>query len=186
MKPPRILMITATAAALVCGSAGVAGNDMRIVPGVRVQGSDGEMVGTVEEARDDAIIVNTGNHRALISMRSVERAGKHLWINATKDEIDRMMDEKRQAEAARRNAFLTPGRLVRSVDSKPVGRIVAIEREAQSVVILRNEGVIALKPDHFALIEDRLVALFTRAQIDENTKPVPDALRQRLAGMSAP
>jgi len=186
MRLPHSLIVTAAVAALICGSAGYAGNDESIVPGALVQGSDGETVGTVEEARSDAVIVNTGSHRALISIRSVERVGDHLRINATKTDIDGMVDQKQRDEAARREELLAPGRLVRSVDSKPIGRIVAIEREADSVVILRNEGVIALKPEHFAVIEDRLVALFTRAQIDENTKPVPEALRRRLAGISGP
>ncbi|KPQ38192.1 MAG: hypothetical protein HLUCCX21_00500 [Porphyrobacter sp. HL-46] len=185
MKLAHTIAATASAAALVCGTMGHASDDPRIAPGVRILGADGEAVGTVEETRDDAVVVNTGSHRALITIRSIERADDGLRINATRDDIDKMIDQRRRDEAARRDEFLAPGRLVRSVDSQPVGRIVAIEREAESVVILRNEGIIALKPDHFAVVDDRLVALFTRAQIDENTKPVPEALRQRLAGMSA-
>lgn len=184
MKLAQNLSFTVGAAALLCGTVGLAANDPLIAPGVPVQGADGEMVGTVEETRGDAVVVNTGNHRALITIRSIERSGESLTINATKDDIEQMIDQQRREEAARRDEYLAPGRLVRSVDSKPVGRIVAIEREADSVVILRNEGVIALKQNHFAVVEDRLVALFTLKQIDENTKPVPEVVRQRLAGLS--
>ncbi|WP_296715924.1 hypothetical protein [Erythrobacter sp.] len=184
MKLTPHLSAAASVVSLLCGTASLAANDPFIAPGVPVQGADGEMVGTVEETRGEAVVVNTGNHRALITIRSIERAGESLTINATKDDIDQMIDRQRREEAARRDEFLAPGRLVRSVDSEPVGRIVAIEREADSVVILRNEGVIALKQDHFAVIDNRLVALFTREQIDENTKPVPEVVRQRLAGLS--
>lgn len=184
MKLTHNLSVTASVVALLCGTAGLAANDPFIAPGVPVQGVDGEMVGTVEETQGDAVVVNTGNHRALITIRSIERSGESLIINATRDDIEQMVDLQRREEAVRRDEYLAPGRLVRSVDNEPVGRIVVIEREADSVVILRNEGVIALKQDHFAVVDDRLVALFTRKQIDENTKPVPEAVRQRLAGLS--
>jgi hypothetical protein len=87
-------------------------------------------------------------------------------------------------EAASLDPFLAPGRLVRSVDGKPIGRIVTIERAADLVVVLRNEGVVEFRQEHLAVVEDRLVALFTRAQIDADTKPVPEALRRQLAGFS--
>ncbi len=172
-------------AALACAVPAGAASEQRFAVGAPVLGADGKPVGTLEEVRDEAVVVNTGKHLAPITIRSLERLGDTLRINATQDEIDRMMDERRRAEALRRDEYLAPGRLVRSVDSEPVGRIVAIEDAADSVVILRNEGVIALRRDHFAVIEDQLVALFTREQIDRSTKPVPEALRQRLAALSA-
>lgn len=183
MKLAHNLAVTASVAALLCGTAGFAANDPRIALGTPVQGADGEIVGTVEETPGDSVVVNTGNHRALINLRSIERSGESLMINATKDDIEQMVEQQRREEAARRDQYLAPGRLVRSVDSEPVGRIVTVERETNSVVILRNEGVIALKQDHFAVVDDRLIALFTRKQIDENTKSVPEVVRHRLAGL---
>ncbi|MEQ5787007.1 hypothetical protein J3454_03800 [Erythrobacter sp. NFXS35] len=184
MKPVTKLGAALAAVLFACFSVGAAAASSGFATGLQVLGTDGEPVGTIEEVQDDAVVVNTGTHRAPISKRSVDRSGNALRINATRSQIDDMIAEQRRHEASRRDEYLAPGRLVRSVDREAVGRIVAIENEADSVVILRNEGVIALKRDHFAVIEDRLVALFTRQQIDQNTKPVPDALRQRLAGLS--
>ena len=186
MKLAHTIAATASAAALVCGTMGHASDDPRIAPGVRILGADGEAVGTVEETRDDAVVVNTGSHRALITIRSIERADDGLRINATRDDIDKMIDQRRRDEAARRDEFLAPGRLVRSVDSQPVGRIVAIEREAESVVILRNEGIIALKTP--IISPWSTIDWWRCLRARRSTRipsPCPRPLRQRLAGMSA-
>ena len=172
-------------ALLVCAASSSAADEPQLTLGEAVVGVDGKPVGTVEEVQDEAVVLNTGTAVALVTARSLVRSGDALKINATKEEITRMVEEQRREEAARRDEYIAARRLVRSVDNKPVGRIVVIEDEVNSVVILRNEGIIALNRDHFAVIEDKLVALFTRRQIDDNTKPVPEVVRQRLAGMSA-
>jgi len=176
---------TLATALLVCAASSRAADDPQLMLGKPVLGVDGEPVGTVEDVQDDAVVLNTGTVVALVTARSLIRSGDALKINATKEELTGMVEEQRRNEAARRDEYIAAGRLVRSVDNKPIGRIVAIEDQVNSVVILRNEGIIALNRDHFAVIEDKLVALFTRRQINDNTKPVPDALRQSLAGMSA-
>ncbi|KPF64254.1 hypothetical protein, partial [Porphyrobacter sp. AAP60] len=169
-----------TIAFLVFAAPSWAAGDPPLAAGERVLGADGEPVGTIDEVQGEAVLLNTGTAVALITARSLLRSGDTLEISATKEELVEMVEEQQRKEAARRDEYIAAGRLVRSVDSQPIGRIVAIEDQVNSVVILRNEGVIALRRDHFAVVDDKLVALFTRRQIDENTKPVPEALRQRL------
>lgn len=171
-------------AALLFSAAGWAANETRPTIDAVVLGAGERTASSDETMRFDFEAANIIKQLKLSPTLLVGRRGDNPINTAASVEPGRMMDEQRSDRAVVRDELIAPGRLIWSVDGKPVGRIVAIEREGESVVILRNEGVIAFKPEHFDVVNDRLVALFTRGHIDKYTKPVPNVLREMIAEMS--
>jgi hypothetical protein len=184
MKLTTIVNAISTAAALLFSAAGWAANDTRLTIGAVVLAAGERTASSDQTMLFEFEAGNIINHRTLSPTLLVVLHGDNPIKAAATGEPGRMMEEQRNDRVLVRDELIAPGRLIWSVDGKPVGRIVAIERDGESVVILRNEGVIAFKPEHFDVVDDRLVALFTRGHIDKYTKPVPNVLRQMLAGMS--
>jgi len=134
--------------------------------GATVYGNDGNVIGTVESVADGIVLIDTGKHKAPIPADLIGTSETGPSINATKDQIDAMMDEQVAAAMAKRDAALVTGAAVLSANGNPAGTIGTIDLAADMIVLESPEGPVALKKEHFAVdAEGRLMALFTREQI---------------------
>lgn len=142
--------------------------------GATVFGNDDAAIGTVTTNDGSVVTVDTGKHKAPLPANLLaEREGK--WtVNATKAQIDQMMDAQVAAANEARDAALIEGAAVMSADGQPVGTIYTVDTE--DMVIIKNDaGIITLTRDSFAAdANGALIVLYSAADIASNTTPVPE------------
>ena len=142
--------------------------------GVTVFGNDDAAIGTVEANADGIVTVDTGTHKApLPADLLAEREGK--WtVNATKAQIDAMMQAQVDEANAKRDAALVVGAAAVTAKGLPAGTVYTID-DQDTVILKRDAGIITLKREHFAVNEQgALMALYTAEQLDANTVEVPE------------
>lgn len=142
--------------------------------GATVFGNDDAAVGTVTTNDGSVVTVDTGKHKAPLPANLLaEREGK--WtVNATKAQIDQMMDAQVAAANEARDAALVEGAAVMSADGQPVGTIYTVDTE-DMVIIQNDAGIITLQRESFAAdANGALIVLYSAADIASNTTPVPE------------
>lgn len=142
--------------------------------GVTVFGNDDAPIGTVETNDGATVVVDTGKHKAPLPANLLaEREGK--WtVNATKAQIDGMMDAQVAQANAARDAALVEGAAVVSADGMPAGTVYTIDSE-DAVIVQNDMGIVTLTRESFAVNpEGALMALYTGAQLSSNTVAVPE------------
>lgn len=142
--------------------------------GATVFGNDDAAIGTVTTNDGSVVTVDTGKHKAPLPANLLaEREGK--WtVNATKAQIDQMMDAQVAAANEARDAALIKGAAVMSADGQPVGTIYTVDTE-DMVIIQNDAGIITLTRDSFAAdANGALIVLYSAADIASNTTPVPE------------
>lgn len=131
-------------------------------------------VGTVVSNDGTTVLVDTGKHQApLPANYFAEREGS--WtINATKAQINQMMDQQVSQANEKRDAALVQGAPVMSADGMPAGMIYTIDEE--DTVIIKNEnGIVTLTREAFAVNETgALMALYSADDLATNTVEVPE------------
>ncbi len=134
--------------------------------GATVYGNDGNAIGTVEAVADGIVTIDTGKHKAPIPADLIGAGANGPSINATKGQIDAMMDEQVAEANAKRDAALVAGAAVVSANGNPAGTLKEVDLAADAIILESPEGPVALKKEHFAVSpEGQLMALFTREQI---------------------
>jgi hypothetical protein len=131
-------------------------------------------VGTVVSNDGTTVLVDTGKHKApLPAGYFAEREGK--WtINATKAQIDGMMDQQLAQATAARDAALVEGAMVMSADGAPAGTIYTIDSE-DTVIIKNDAGIVTVTRESFAAdANGQLIARYTAEQLAANTMEVPE------------
>lgn len=142
--------------------------------GATVYGNDGNPIGTVESVANGVVTIDTGKHKAPIPADLIGTGETGPSINATKGQIDAMMDAQVAEANAKRDAALVEGAAVVSADGMPAGTIYTIDSE--DTVILQNEGgIVTLTRESFAVSpEGALMALYSAQQLTANTVAVPE------------
>jgi hypothetical protein len=144
--------------------------------GATVYGNDGNPIGTVEAVAGGIVTIDTGKHKAPIPADLVGTGEKGPSINATRDQIDAMMDEQVAEALAKRDAALVVGAAVVSAKGKPAGTLKEVDLAADAIVLESPQGPVALKKEHFAISpEGQLMALFTLEQIAGAAASAKDA-----------
>lgn len=158
------LALLATLLAAVPALTPVAANAQDV--GATVYGNDGNPIGTVEAVQDGVVLIDTGKHKAPIPAELIGAGETGPSINATKGQIDAMMDAQVAEANAKRDAALVLGAPVLSANGNPAGTLVEVDLAADAFVLESPEGPVALKKEHFAVNpQGQLIALFTREQI---------------------
>lgn len=134
--------------------------------GATVYGNDGNAIGTVENVADGIVLINTGKHKAPIPAELIGAGETGPSINATKDQIDAMMDAQVAEATAKRDAALVAGAAVLSANGNPAGTLTEVDLAMDAIILESPDGPVALKKEHFAVdANGQLMALFTRDQI---------------------
>lgn len=134
--------------------------------GATIFGNDGNPVGTVEQVNDQVIVINTGKHKAPVPVTMVFEGETGPSVNATKDQVDAMMDRQVAAAAEKRDAALVKGAAVVSINGNPAGTLSKVDLTADVITLESPDGPIVLKKEYFAINPSgQLMALVTREQI---------------------
>ena len=147
--------------------------------GATVMGNDDAPIGTVTANEGGVVTVDTGKHSAPLPANLLAEREGQWTVNATKAQIDGMMDAQvaqaqaaadaqaaAEAEAAAKlAAALVVGNAVITADAQPLGSITELD-EANVVVSNDEVGLVTLPRGFFALdAEDQLVARANLADI---------------------
>ena len=142
--------------------------------GATVYGNDGNPIGTVESVANGVVTINTGKHKAPIPADLIGTGETGPSINATKDQIDAMMDAQVAEANAKRDAALVEGAAVVSADGMPAGKVYTIDSE-DTVIVQNDAGIVTLTRESFAVSpEGALMALYSAQQLTANTVAVPE------------
>lgn len=134
--------------------------------GATIYGNDGNPVGTVEQVTDQVILINTGKHKAPVPVSLIFEGDTGPSVNATKDQVDSMMDKQVAEAAAKRDAALVTGTAVVSINGNPAGTLGSVDLATDVITLDSPQGPIILKKEYFAVNPSgQLVALVTREQI---------------------
>ncbi len=152
------------AAAIAAASLATAAYAQSVSVGATVTGPDGAAVGTVESVADGVVVLDTGKHKAPLPADAFGTGEQGPTITVTKDQLDTMIDEQMAAAAVQRDALLIAGAEVHTADHKVLGTVESIDGD--NVIVARDEGPVTLLREHFAAMDNMLMALFTDAQID--------------------
>ena len=135
--------------------------------GATIYGNDGIAVGTVTEVNDQVVVIDTGTHKAPVPVGMVFDGDKGKSVNATKAEVDTMMDERMAQANAARDAKLVTGAAVVSVGGRAVGKLGAVDLAADSIAVIADQGAtFPLKKEHFAVNpQGQLTVLYSKDQI---------------------
>lgn len=134
--------------------------------GATIFGNDGQPIGTVDQIDEQVVVINTGKHKAPLSVSALYDSEAGRAVNITKTELDTMMDKKVAEDAAKRDAALVVGADVVSYGGKPTGKLSSVDLAADSITLESPEGPVVLNKKHFIVdAEGRLKVLVTREQI---------------------
>ncbi|BDW81928.1 hypothetical protein MACH24_13660 [Erythrobacter sp. Dej080120_24] len=160
--------------ATVVAAAPVAANAQDVGTTIFSQEETPTEVGTVVSNDGATVLVDTGKHQAPLPANFFAQREGNWTINATKGQIDGMMDAQVAEANAKRDAALVEGAAVVSADGLPAGTVYTIDSE--DTVIVQNEmGIVTLTRESFAVSpEGALMALYTGAQLGANTVEVPE------------
>ncbi|QYU70600.1 hypothetical protein J4558_10970 [Leptolyngbya sp. 15MV] len=150
--------------AVAAVSLATAAHAQSVAVGATVTGPDGSAVGTVESVADGVVVLDTGKHKAPLPADAFGTGEQGPTITVTKDQLDGMIDEQMAAAAAQRDALLVAGAQVHTADHQMLGTVESVDGD--NVIIARDEGPVTLLREHFAAMDNMLMALFTDAQID--------------------
>lgn len=142
--------------------------------GATVYGNDGNPIGTVESVANGVVTIDTGKHKAPIPADLIGTGETGPSINATKGQIDAMMDAQVAEANAKRDAALVEGAAVVSADGMPAGKVYTIDSE-DTVIVQNDAGIVTLTRESFAVSpEGALMALYSAQQLTNNTVAVPE------------
>jgi len=134
--------------------------------GATIHGNDGNPIGTVEQVTEQVVVINTGKHKAPIPVNLVFEGETGPALNATKAQIDALMDQQVAAAEAKRDAALVTGAAVVSVNGNPAGSLGEVDLVADVITLESPDGPILLKKEYFTVdAGGQLKALVTREQI---------------------
>jgi sporulation protein YlmC with PRC-barrel domain len=134
--------------------------------GSTIYGNDGNPVGTVEQVNEQVIVIDTGKHKAPVPVTLVFESETGPAVNATKEQVDAMMDKQVAEANAKRDAALVTGTAVMSINGNPAGTLGKVDLAADVITLDSPDGPIILKKEYFAVNpQGQLMALVTREQI---------------------
>ena len=134
--------------------------------GATIFGNDGNPIGTVEQADDKIVVIDTGKHKAPVGANMIYQTEAGPSLNTTKAQIEAIIDKQVAEAATKRDAALVEGAAVMSVNGNPTGKLKSVDMASDAIILESPTGLVALKKEHFAVNpQGQLIALFTREQI---------------------
>jgi hypothetical protein len=158
----KTLKLALLAGALAVSPAAAIAQDV----GATIYGNDGNPIGTVAEVNEQVVVIDTGKHKAPVPVTMVFDGEKGKSVNATKGQVDTMMDQRVAEANAKRDAALVQGAAVVSVGGRPVGKLGKVDLAADSIILDAGQGALQLKKEHFAVNpQGQLTVLYNADQI---------------------
>ncbi len=159
--------ILAGAALLVFAAApAVAQGEVDLSTGATVYGPQGGVVGTIKQAANGAVVIDTGDNEATLSTDSFSKGEHGTTIGYTKAQLDEAVDAVEREQEAKLTAAIAVGAQLRSIDGMALGTVQSINEDG-SVVVDNAGRTFALQRNQLATDDAGLISLFTAAQIEE-------------------
>ncbi|ASJ90717.1 hypothetical protein [Porphyrobacter sp. CACIAM 03H1] len=134
--------------------------------GATIYGNDGNPVGTVSEIDDQVVVIDTGKHKAAVPVSMLYDADAGKSVNATRDQVDTMMDQRVAEANAKRDAALVVGASVVSAGGRDVGKLTEVDLAADRILLESPQGMLQMRKEHFAVNpQGQLAVLYSRDQI---------------------
>lgn len=134
--------------------------------GATIYGADGNPVGTVAEVNEQVVVIDTGKHKAPVPVGMLFDGDKGKSVNATKDQVDTMMDQRIAEANAKRDAKLVQGAAVVSAGGRAVGTLGKVDLAADKILLEMEQGALQLKKEHFAVNpQGQLAVLYSKDQL---------------------
>lgn len=136
--------------------------------GVTIYDPQGGEAGKIDAITNDAVVLDTGTHKATVPKSAFGSGAKGPTITATKAQIDAQVAAALDKAAGELNAALVPGAEVRGKAGVVVGTIKEVNGD--QVVIDRASGPVSLTKKAFASGPQGLIISFTAAELDAAAK----------------
>ena len=134
--------------------------------GATIYGSDGNAIGTVTEVNDQVVVIDTGRHKAPVPVSMVYDGDAGKSVNATKEQVDTMMDQRIAEANAKRDAALMTGAAVVTAGGRDIGKLTEVDLAADRIMLETPMGPLLLKKEHFAVnAQGQLAVLYSRDQL---------------------
>lgn len=158
----RLILATFAAAALSIAAPTAALAQAGMSVGMQVTDPSGALVGTVKAIQGTNLLINTGNHEALLPANSFTVSNGKLLFGMTKAQLDAQVEQS-LAKAA---AAIAPGATVKGSAGTPVGTIDAVA-DGQVTMTLQNGKKIAVPQEGFRGNPDGTVTIgYTAEQLE--------------------
>lgn len=125
--------------------------------------TDGD-VGTVVQTTPDAVVIDTGTHKAAVPLTAFSTGPKGLRITLTKAQLDEAAAGQQAQVQAQLKSKLVAGTAVRGVGGAPVGTIKAADE--QFVTLTTTKGDVRLPVSGFGLDAQGVIVGMTAAQLE--------------------
>lgn len=167
------LVLTATAAlslpaAASAQAAATATATPNLTVGTVIYDPQGGEVGKIDSVSGDAIVVDTGAHKATLPRSAFGTGAKGPTVTITKAQIDEQVAAAAQKAAAALDAALVVGAEVRGKAGTPIGTVKEVS--ADKVVIDRTAGPVALARNAIGLGAQGLFISLTAEELDAAAK----------------
>ncbi|MBB4615341.1 hypothetical protein [Novosphingobium taihuense] len=172
------LVLAATAALSLPSAASAqatatASSTPNLTVGSVIYDPQGGEVGKIDSVTGDAIVVDTGAHKATLPRTAFGIGAKGPMVTITKAQIDEQVAAVAQKAAAALEAALVVGAEVKGKAGTPIGTLKEVS--ADKVVIDRTAGPVALARNAVGLGPQGLFISLTAEELDAAAKPNPAA-----------
>ncbi|NLR40294.1 MULTISPECIES: hypothetical protein [unclassified Novosphingobium] len=177
MRVISLVLAAATALSLPAAASAQAAATAPATPnltvGAMIYDPQGGEVGKIDSMSGDAIVVDTGAHKATLPKSAFGVGAKGPTVTITKAQIDEQVAAAAQKAAAALEAALVVGAEVKGKAGTPVGTIKEVT--AEKVVIDREAGPVALNRNAVGLGAQGLFITLTAEELDAAAKPAAAA-----------
>lgn len=174
-----LFLVLATSAALSLPQAAMAQAtatapaSSNLTVGTTIYDPQGGEVGKINSVSGDAIVVDTGAHKATLPRAAFGTGAKGPMVTITKAQIDEQVAAATQKAAAALDAALVAGAEVKGKAGTPIGTVKEVS--ADKVVIDRPAGPVALARNAVGLGAQGLFISLTAEELDAAAKPAAAA-----------
>lgn len=142
--------------------------------GAVIYDPQGGEVGKIDSITSDAVVVDTGTHKATLPKTAFGSSAKGPTITITKAQIDAQVAAALDKATAELNALLVPGAEVRGKSGALVGNVKEVNGD--QVIIDRASGPVGLTKAAFGASPQGLVISMTATELDAAVKAVSPKL----------
>lgn len=139
-----------------------------LVVGATIYDPQGGEVGKIDSLTSDAVVVDTGTHKATLPKSAFGSSAKGPTVTITKAQIDEQIAAATEKAAAALQAALVVGAEVKGKAGLPVGTVKDVNGD--QVVIDRAAGPVALTRKAFGLGPQGLFISLTAEELGAATK----------------
>ncbi len=118
--------------------------------GETVMGNDGNPIGTVAQANEQAVLLTVGEYQIALPANLFGTSDAGPTLNVTREQLVQLHEQQLAEAAAALEAALVEGAAVVTADPQPLGTIDSIDGE-NIVVVREDESLVTLPKEMFVV-----------------------------------